>query len=118
VRKTLFQLLVVALVCVLVPAQGLASVMAGQCMSLGHHQDAGHPDAGDDAHDHDGHAKEHDEGKSPHCGPCAACCAVTAITGPAPLVLDAAPAPASYVALQIPPPSSRAATLDRPPLAR
>ena len=46
----LFRIFAVALLLVAIPVQGMASVMAGQCMAFGHHQDAG-------SHDHE-HAQD------------------------------------------------------------
>jgi hypothetical protein len=86
-----FRILALALLALAVPIQGMASVAAGQCMTLGHHQDAGaqgHAHDGDDGHDHDVHSHTEDgkpageSGANPHCGPCTACCASASIAAP------------------------------------
>lgn len=125
-RSRLPRLFVALMVALIVPLQGMASVMAAQCMAAGHHDAVAmsHSEAADghDAHGH-GHEHEHDanpspETKSPHCGPCAACCASASLASPA-LGLAAAPstADAPYVFSQFLPPGERPGSLDRPPLA-
>jgi hypothetical protein len=112
--KSAFRILAVALIACAVPIQGLAAVTAGQCMTLGHHQDHG-----SDGHDHgsDSHADDGDSAAS-HCGPCAACCASASIAGPAALSLLCSPSSAKYGFAQQPPPGIPPDGLDRPPLAR
>ena len=51
--------LLAVLVALVVPLQGMAAVAAGQCMALGHHQDAGdngHGMTTATGHDHDAHS--------------------------------------------------------------
>ena len=125
--KSFLRFLVVMLLAVMIPVQGAAAVAAGQCMSLGHHQDmgTGHVHDGDEGHDHAGHshaddgmAAHGDEGsQNPHCGPCAACCASASIAGPAPLSILSLRSSAKYVFSQSTPPSVQLDGLDRPPLA-
>lgn len=107
---------VAVLLALSVPLQGFASVYAGQCMTLGHHQDAG-----DHAHDHDGDAAAHDYGddgkKSSHCGPCAACCAAAVIAGPAEHSIPRSSSTSKYFFSQSPPPSVQPDGVYRPPLA-
>jgi ABC-type Zn2+ transport system substrate-binding protein/surface adhesin len=114
--------LALVLLALCVPLQGVAAVMAGQCMALGHHQDAGsaHPhDAhhGGDGHDHDSHSHDGDNSKKSHCGPCTACCASASIAGSSPLAIALTPSSAKYVFSQSSPPSVPLDGLDRPPLA-
>jgi hypothetical protein len=116
----LIRLIVIALA-VLLPLQGMATVMVGQCMTLGHHQDVA-PDPQSHAHDeHEGHAHdghEHDgDSKSGHCGPCTACCASASIAGPAAFVIASLRSDVAYVFTQSPPPTVQPDGLDRPPLA-
>ena len=71
-----FRILAVALLALTIPLQGMASMVAGQCMVFGHHdgavsQDSEHVHEGGDSHDHAAHTQA-DEGKSAHCGPCTA----------------------------------------------
>ena len=113
--------LIAFVVALVVPLQGMASVMAGQCMAFGHHDaPMSHADAADG---HDGHGSEHDappapESKSPHCGPCAACCASTGLASPAiGRVFAPSTADAPYAFSQFLPPGERPGGLDRPPLA-
>lgn len=83
------RLILIAVVALLVPAQGALAVAAGQCMALEHHE---MPAGGHDAPAHDGHdMPDHGDApaKSAHCGPCAACCASTAMAAGVPLVIPA-----------------------------
>lgn len=109
--------LALAFVALTVPLQGLAGVMAGQCMALGHHQEA----AGHDAHAHAADAShEHadaDEGSNAHCGPCTACCASASIAGSESPCIVAPPAVPDYTFSQFPPLGIQPDGLDRPPLA-
>src|SRR5688572_5236603 len=108
--RAFFRLLAIALLVVAVPAQGMASVVAGQCMAFGHHGNAGsqhHEHDGHklvaDGHDHD--ADQHaDEGKSAHCGPCTACCASASIAAPAALSLLPSASNIKYSFVQPAPP--------------
>jgi hypothetical protein len=124
---TLFRILAIAIALV-VPVQGMATVMAGLCMGAGHHQDAGarghaaHGGDGSDhgAHSHDEHglnAEAGDDGKTAHCAPCAACCASASIAGTTGVWIVSLPSSAAYVFSQSPPPSVLLDELDRPPLA-
>lgn len=128
----LSRLLVALVVALVVPLQGMASVMAAQCMAAGHHDAAamshadethGHDAQGHDAHGHDAGGSEHradpsPESKSPHCGPCAACCASANLASPAlGLVFAPSASDAPYVFSQFLPPGERPGSLDRPPLA-
>lgn len=125
---TLFRILAIAIALV-VPVQGMATVMAGLCMGAGHHQDAGaqghaaHGDGSDHgAHSHDEHgvnteAGDPADGTTAHCGPCAACCASASIAGATGVSLVSLPSNAAYVFSQSPPPSVLLDGLDRPPLA-
>lgn len=96
-----------------VPLQGFASVAAGQCMAFGHH----HQDAGSQDHEHHAHDDGTDEGKSPHCGPCTACCASASIAGAAPLSLLPSASHLKYAFLPLAPPGVEPQRFDRPPLA-
>jgi hypothetical protein len=109
VSGTFIRLIAVALA-LLLPLQGMASVIAAQCMTSAHHQDAA-------AHDHeDAHHGEHDNQAGSLCGPCMACCASASIAAPVrPLVLPAAHA--DYVFRQLSPLAIEPQRLDRPPLA-
>lgn len=123
-----------AAVSFVVSAQGMASVMAGQCMALGHHQQ-------DEEHAHDAHAgghaagdhhaadpqsgAAHDEesvansgdGKGGHCGPCTACCASASIAGAARISFPPAHPGAAYAFSPLAPLGVQPGELDRPPLA-
>jgi hypothetical protein len=122
-RSALFRILAVALLALAVPLQGMASVVAGQCMAYGHHQGAGGQDHehhahddGADAHDH-GTQKVADEGHSGHCGPCTACCASASIAAPSlPSLLPSA-SNTKYVLSQLAPPGVEPQRFDRPPLS-
>ena len=127
-RLIRFLAVVIALV---VPLQGMAVVVAGQCMAFGHHDGAtaGHDNHGQDAdgHDHASHSHADDttssahsdeaDGNSAHCGPCTACCASASITGPAGVPILSSASNAIYVFWQFPPIGVQPDGLDRPPLA-
>src|SRR5262245_58473800 len=127
--RSLFRFLAMALIALAVPVQGMASVVAGQCMAFGHHEDGGddgsHAQAGADGHDHAAHshadetAATHsdDGGSNSHCGPCTACCASASIAGVSALPLLPSPSNAKYVLSQWPPHGVQPHSLDRPPLA-
>lgn len=126
-RLRLIRLLAVLIVLVL-PLQGVAVVVAGQCMSFGHHEAAaGHGSHGEaqDGHDHAAHSHADDgtaqsdenDDNGAHCGPCTACCASASITGPAGVSFLSSPSNATYVFSQFPPIGVQPDGLDRPPLA-
>ncbi len=111
---------VAVLVALVVPLQGMASVMAAQCMASAHHDaPVSHADESHDGHG-DGHeASSAPESKSSHCGPCAACCASASMAAPSitnsALAAAAAEAPSGFAPL--PPARLAPHLLDRPPLA-
>lgn len=123
--KSPSRLLIVLVLALTIPIQGIAAVGADLCMGLGHH---GHGSAahehGSAGHGHDGPAPvhHHDEGKgtdksSAHCPPCASCCATTAIASFPDVVIPDQPGYsvlAESVAFFAGAPLHR---LDRPPLA-
>lgn len=131
-RLRLIRLLAVVIALV-VPLQGMAVVVAGQCMAFGHHEaTAGHDNHGQsadgqDGHDHASHSHADDttstaqadegDGSSAHCGPCTACCASASIAGPAGVSVLSSPSNAKYVFWQFPPIGVQPDGLDRPPLA-
>jgi hypothetical protein len=103
----------------------MASVAAGQCMALGHHQDAGdngHGHDDGDGHDHDAHS--HADGGKPagesgtnaHCGPCTACCASASIASPTLASIVRAPTVTQYAFSQFPPIGVEPDGVYRPPL--
>jgi hypothetical protein len=107
-RLKQIRLLIVTIVALCIPLQGIAAATAGLCSALGHHeQQVGH------AHDHGLDSKPPD-GKA-HCVPCVACCATVAISFSVPVFLPddmpvsaiAAP-PAAFSGVQ-------PHALDRPP---
>jgi hypothetical protein len=121
----IFRVVVIALLAMVIPIQGMAAISAGQCMAFGHHGDStqGGPDhahdhADDDAHSADSHAG-HDSadgsGKAQHCGPCVACCASASITSRVDLPLLTARSEAQYFFAQFPPLGIQPDGLDRPP---
>jgi hypothetical protein len=121
----ILRLLVALVLALAIPLQGAASVTAGICMAIGHH-DAGAPashDHGGDAtsHDHKGDADHHsapdDDGSdAAHCAPCVACCAAASIAPAAQVfLLEDSPA-AAVAALPYLHPGFLPEELDRPPL--
>lgn len=115
-RLRLIRVLAV-LVAVVLPLQGMATVAAGQCMALGHHQDAG-SEAADHAHPAEpdtGHADE--AADNGHCGPCTACCATASIAVADRIPLLPAAAEAAYAFRQSSPPGVDSDSLYRPPLS-
>jgi len=113
------------LVALVVPIQGMASVAAGQCMALGHHQDAGdngHGHDDGDGHDHDAHSQADggkpagESGTNAHCGPCTACCASASIASPTLASIVRAPTVTQYAFSQFPPIGVEPDGVYRPPL--
>jgi hypothetical protein len=128
--RAIFRFLAILLLALAIPAQGMASVVAGQCMAFGHHQDGAVPQShahgpqdadGDEhaAHSHDDAAStQGDESSSnSHCGPCTACCASASIAGPVGHPILSSPSNTKYVFFQSLPPGVQPDGLDRPPLA-
>lgn len=131
-RLRLIRLLAVVIALV-VPLQGMAVVVAGQCMAFGHHEEtAGHDNHGQTVdgqggHDRASHSHADDttstaqgdegDGNNAHCGPCTACCASASIAGPAGVSILSSPSNAKYVFWQFPPIGVQPDGLDRPPLA-
>lgn len=121
-RKFL-RLVAIALLAATLPVQGLASVVAAQCMTAGHHEGAapeGHAHAdGDGSHDHGTAAQEIDDNdaSAAHCGPCTACCASAFIAAPAAVFLVPPASYSQYFFSQFPPRGILPQALDRPPLA-
>lgn len=116
--------LLAVVVALVVPLQGMASVMAGQCMAFGHHDAPAMDHGGHASHDgHDDHAADSHapsgeaDGMQDHCGPCAACCASATIAGPAPLALAPEAFSAPYAFVSQPPVRLAPDELDRPPLS-
>jgi hypothetical protein len=104
----------------------MASVAAGQCMALGHHQDAGdnsHAHDAGEGHDHE--AESHAGGGEPagesetnaHCGPCTACCASASIASPTLLSIVRAQTVTQYAFSQVPPVGVEPDGVYRPPLS-
>ncbi len=114
------------LIAIVLPVQGMAAVMAGLCMTMGHHEAMQAADG--DSHDHSSEAaaahheapssgQASEDEKFAHCGPCTACCASVSIAGPLGIALPLSISSAPHVSAQYPPPSVPLAVLDRPPLA-
>ncbi len=126
--------LIALAVAIVLPVQGMATVMAKQCMALGHHQGAeahevhgqaqdsldDHHDAGP-SHSHSdeagNQAGDEGSGKGSHCGPCTGCCASASIAGPAGVSIPSSPSDAPDVFSQLPPLGIQPDGLYRPPLA-
>lgn len=123
--KSLLRVLVIALLSLAAPIQGIAAVQAGLCHEL---EDHGAPPLHDHAtggHVHDPGTAHHHHGgdgsdrsaQDAHCPPCVSCCAATAIASFPPVLDPHQPAnaliAASPASFDGPPPH----LLDRPPLA-
>src|SRR5262245_27835841 len=111
--------LVVVLVALAVPLQGVAAVTAGMCMAMGNH-DAGQCAQVADSH-HDDSASHHKHSDAdhskPHCAPCVACCAAVAIPSRASLFVPDRPALSRMAAASASFTGISPDHLDRPPLA-
>jgi hypothetical protein len=105
--------LLVVLVAIVVPLQGMATVAASQCMALGHHQDAGHAHKDGQVHEHDGSA----DGAAAHCGPCSACCASVPIASVSVAPIVPASAIARHLSLPSAPLGVETGGVYRPPLS-
>jgi hypothetical protein len=133
--KALARFLLLLMIAVAVPVHGALAITVGQCRALEHsggasggHETAGHGVATADSHDNQQHAHPASGSESladsddpasseSHCGPCSACCASAAITGPVqPQLINEV-----FSLLDLSPDekpiSIRLAGLDRPPLA-
>src|SRR5262245_28902976 len=115
---------VVLVLALAVPLQGTAAVTAGLCMAMGHH-DTGHGldnvpghAAGGHHEDSPSHHEHSDADHSkPHCAPCVACCAATAIPSRATLFVPDRPAASRIAAASVSFTGISPDQLDRPPLA-
>ena len=123
--KNLLRLVIVLLVALTVPVQGIAAASAGVCMALGHHSGAASAhDYGKGAHDHEGApSHHHDESKgddktNTHCPPCVSCCSAAAISSFAPVFVPERAASVFVAASSAPFYGVPPHRLDRPPLAR
>ena len=127
--RAIFRFLAIFLLALAIPAQGMASIAAGQCMAFGHHQDGAVPQSHEHG-SHDADADEHaahshddaataqgDESSNSHCGPCTACCASASIAGPVGHSIPALPSGTKYSFFQWPAPGVQPREFDRPPLA-
>ncbi len=111
-----FLRLLVALALVFaIPMQGMASVTAGVCMAIGHH-DTGAPASHDHGHDAD-HSAPHEDDSASHCAPCVACCAAASIAPALQVFVPQESPPAAFATLPFLPAGFLPEKLDRPPLA-
>jgi ABC-type Zn2+ transport system substrate-binding protein/surface adhesin len=124
------RIVAVALLALMLPLQGVASVVSAQCMAIGHHHDAGADHAhaeglAADGHDHASHSHDHEDATAqsddgayaPHCGPCTACCATASIAAPMAVFVVPPASYSKYFFSQYPPRGIEPQALDRPPLA-
>jgi hypothetical protein len=109
------RLLVALALAFAIPMQGMASVTAGVCMAIGHH-DAGTPASHDHGHDSD-HSAPHEDDSTSHCAPCVACCAAASIAPALQVFVPQESPPAAFSALPFLPAGFLPEKLDRPPLA-
>lgn len=129
--KAVLKLLMLLVLAVAVPAQGIAAVTAAFCMAMGHHQgkvagaaventDGGHDHAammaGQPQTPGDSPAPEKQAAKH-QCPPCVSCCAVGAIAPEPQVALPDAPPGAAIAALDYAVSGVLPERLDRPPLA-
>jgi len=113
------RLLVALALAFAIPMQGMASVTAGVCMAIGHH-DAGTPASHDHGHDADhssDHSAPHEDDSTSHCAPCVACCAAASIAPALQVFVPQESPPAAFPALPFLPAGFLPEKLDRPPLA-
>jgi hypothetical protein len=128
--RTFLRLLTLAVLAVTIPVQGMASIMAGQCMVLGHHESGNsethaHIDEAAKAH-HSAHSKhvdaslfsDADEGaNASHCAPCTACCASVSIAPSNGFGLPESSAYTAHLFSPLPPLGIQSDGLYRPPLS-
>jgi hypothetical protein len=103
--RPVLKALLVFLLAVMIPLQGLAAVSAGECMALEHHQHAGHEGH---SHDGDGHGHKHASHE---------CCASACIVSWNAFATPEAPSQPQYFVSQSPPPGVQPDGVYRPPLA-
>jgi hypothetical protein len=121
--RKILRLVAIALLAATLPVQGLASVVAAQCMAAGNHEGAapeGHAHAdGGGSHDHGTAVQEIDDNdaSAAHCGPCTACCASASIAAPVAVFVVPSSSYSRYFFSQFPPRGIEPQALDRPPLA-
>jgi hypothetical protein len=119
--RAFFRFLAVVVLAFAIPVQGMAAVTAGQCMAVGHHEDAaGHENHAHDGavgHDQDSHSHADESGTQAHCDPCAACCASASIAGRVCISILPSPSDTTYVFSQFSPLGVQPDGFDRPPLA-
>lgn len=121
------RIVVLVLLALAIPVQGMAAVSAAQCMAFGHHDNPanhGHTHAQDHAdgdehaaHSHDNHDGNDTSGKAAHCGPCVACCTSASIAGHVEFPLLPSRSEGQHLFTQFPPLGVQPDGLDRPPLA-
>lgn len=131
VMPRILRLLVAALIVLSVPVQGMASVVAGQCMALGGHPGVAGNDATgsvqvhDDSSDHGNAAHSHsdaheqqaeDGGAGAHCGPCTACCGTASIASQITLAIAPLLSSTTYFFAPFPLIAGEPSSLERPPL--
>jgi hypothetical protein len=122
----ILRILAVLLLALTIPVQGVAAVIAAQCVALGDHEHGadhkghGHAQDGADGHDHvahthdDGGTQQGDEGGKKHCDPSTAS---ASIPGPTGLSILSSPSHPKYIFSRLAPLGIQPDGLDRPPLA-
>lgn len=126
--RTLARLLIGFMLALAIPAQGMAALSAGFCMTMGQHHEQGSAAMGHgpaSSHHADG---DHQPASEPlpnqeqssstaHCPPCVSCCAAVAIAPAMPTVHTDQSASAAFAAIPHSLPGALPEELDRPPLA-
>jgi hypothetical protein len=129
----ILRLLVVVVVALMVPVQGMAAATAGLCTALGH-LGAGASMANDSGLDHDHELNHHHDDSTAshhhhdrdsgaqnkddaHCPPCVSCCAAAAISSFTQVFTPEAGAARAMAAIPLSFSGIPPQTLDRPPLA-
>ena len=110
------RLLIAFVLALAIPLQGAASVTAGVCMAVGHH-DAGTPASHDHGHDSDQSIPHDEDRDSARCAPCVACCAAASIAPAAQVFVPESSPAAAIAALPYLYFGFLPEKLDRPPLA-
>jgi len=114
-RGKFLRLVVLVVIGLAAPIQGVIAATAGFCAMQSH--DAGHDHKG---HGGDAGSPSHDDGQSPQhapCAPCVACCAAVAIASSVRPVFQSVPASAPEFLVMPAPTGIQPDALERPPLS-
>ncbi len=126
--RTLARLLIGFMLALAIPAQGMAALSAGFCMTMGQHHEQGsaamdhgpassHHAAGDHQPANEPSPNHEQSSSTAHCPPCVSCCAAAVIAPAFQPVHAEQSASVAFAAIPHSLPGALPEELDRPPLA-